>query len=582
MGTVGKVSIDLEAQHAKFTKGCEEAQKDVHNLSESITSGLETIRTAFELMAVAEVVSKLAEWSKETIEAAINSKHLADSLGITAGQMSHLEAAAKVAHISVEQMDGGLQKLAKNLGGAEDGGKKVTAALGELGLSMNDLKGKNLDETFSTIAQKISEISDPAKRAADEVTIFGKSGQQLDPLLRQGAAGIAAAKAKADELGIALSDVDSAKLIAAGEQMEEVSHKIEGIKNQAVIALAPVLSEIANDVLKIIPPADKMRAAFMEGFRDVAIAIGWIVDGFDELRAVDLAMAATATGAVELILTAFRKLAEAIVWTKNKLFGGDTKVPQWMTSAVDGADIMRKQFEKDSMDAFHSPSAHKAAAEFFDNIQDKANQAARAVASSNPVQVIGEQVAATEDKVGKMIDKMKKEVEEFGMTKEQKAVNEVKDAGGSPAQVAEAIFLQTKMSFMEKMKKMAEEEQKARKTMAEDAQRMIEDSESPLEKYQEKLKKIQDFVDAGLMTQHQADEAREKALDDMNKKDKEKKKKTHEHDTTTMVERRFDFRVPMVRHDPHKDKVAKLHEQTNHHLATIVRNTSTKPKGSHI
>ena len=73
-------------------------------------------------------------------------------------------------------------------------------AFTKLGLNAAELAKLPADQAFSTIAQKISEIQNPAERATAAMQIFGKSGQSLLPLMLSVAEGIKAAQEEAAKL----------------------------------------------------------------------------------------------------------------------------------------------------------------------------------------------------------------------------------------------------------------------------------------------------------------------------------------------------------------------------------------------
>src|SRR5207247_2365101 len=96
------------------------------------------------------------------------------------------------------------------------------------------------------IADKISKIENPAERATAAMQIFGKSGQQLLPLMMSGAEGLAAAQKEAEKLGLTYNRVDAAKVEAANDSMTRMKAVVTGVGNQLAIQLAPFIDAAAT------------------------------------------------------------------------------------------------------------------------------------------------------------------------------------------------------------------------------------------------------------------------------------------------------------------------------------------------
>src|SRR5262249_17303077 len=154
--------------------------------------------------------------------------------------------AGALAHVSNEQLTTGLEKMLKALGGAADDGEDASNAFTKLGLNAKDLANLPTDQAFAAIADKISKIENPADRTAAAVSIFGKSGQSLLPLVMSGAEGIKAAQAEAEKLGITFNRVDAAKVEQANDALTRVRETFTGVTNRIAIGLAPYIDAAAT------------------------------------------------------------------------------------------------------------------------------------------------------------------------------------------------------------------------------------------------------------------------------------------------------------------------------------------------
>jgi hypothetical protein len=461
VATIGKIKVDLEAQSVTFSKNIRRSQDDLHNLAESAKRTGEMIQTAFETIAIAEGVHILSEWVSESINSATAAYRLSASLGITTQSLMGMQAAARMNGVEAEAFNTSLNHLVKSLGETANGGGPAAEALNRLGISGKDLKGQKLDDVFTLIAQRISEVKDPVERGRAELELFGKAGQQLDPLLRQGAAGIEAAKAKAVELGIALSDIDAAKLVAAHEQLENVSMAVEGMKNQFAIAVAPVLSELTDDVLQLLPPAEQMRSIFITALRDVSMGVGGVIDVYHDLKAGILELVSESVDPFTTLLKVTNALAESVVWVTNKIFGTNYSSPRWIKDVGDEVAAMQDSIHQDAVAAWNEPNAIQAAKKFFDGIQNKADQTAQAVANSKPGSALADDFEDAHKRVNQTLAEMQAAVDDFGKTAAQKKLAQLQRDGATPQELARGQSLQTQLDVMGEQKKLVDQIAKA-------------------------------------------------------------------------------------------------------------------------
>jgi len=65
-------------------------------------------------------------------------------------------------------------------------------ALEDLGLTFKDLDGLSPEQQFKLLADRISQVEDPTRKAAIAMSLFGRTGTNLLPMFAAGAKGIEA------------------------------------------------------------------------------------------------------------------------------------------------------------------------------------------------------------------------------------------------------------------------------------------------------------------------------------------------------------------------------------------------------
>lgn len=99
---------------------------------------------------------------------------------ISTSRLQAFNFAGAGAGLTIEDIVGSADQLAKRLGGDDD---SVTAALGKLNLSARDLKSLSLDEVIFKVDEKLTGVGNQFDRARILADLFGRSGAQLGRLL---------------------------------------------------------------------------------------------------------------------------------------------------------------------------------------------------------------------------------------------------------------------------------------------------------------------------------------------------------------------------------------------------------------
>ena len=111
---------------------------------------------------------------------------MAERTGVTVERLSAFASVAKLGGHSVESMEGAITKLAKGMAGADEETKGAGNALSFLGIKSRDANGnlRNSGDVFEEVAKKLGEFKDGTGKTALAMDLFGKSGAQILPLMK--------------------------------------------------------------------------------------------------------------------------------------------------------------------------------------------------------------------------------------------------------------------------------------------------------------------------------------------------------------------------------------------------------------
>ena len=226
--------LGLQIEQGQFTAG---------------TKAIEGIASALKALAVFKGVQIFERWIMQTGEIADAAKKMGERIGTTAESVQELTYAAKQNDTSVEALSGGMKKLDRLLAGSGKKSGGAAAALKEIGLSAKELKDLDFDEKLDKIADGIGDLEEQKA-----ISIMQKLGFGAGPLIlmKQGSEGIRAMREEARLLGLVVSNETAAAFEAWNDDIARVKGAAQGLKNDAVVALLPLLHQLTGQLFEWI------------------------------------------------------------------------------------------------------------------------------------------------------------------------------------------------------------------------------------------------------------------------------------------------------------------------------------------
>lgn len=286
MATVIGVGMQMTASAAGMTRGLSDADRALQLLQKIVEQNQQTLakfgqqatKTSSQLESLTQTTSLLAriEIGRLLIDGAqaiagafsaiatqvsglvtnVNSSidtlnDLSARTGIGVEQLQKYAFAAKLAGVDTAEFGTAVQTLAVNIGKATPGGE-LDKSLQAINLSVTQLRALAPEQQFSVIGQAISQLPTAADRAAASVAIFGRQGAALAPLFREGAASIEELQARAERLGIIISETQVNNVADMNDAFDTVRATIDGIIGQVIGNLAPAVTAVTEQFLKFV------------------------------------------------------------------------------------------------------------------------------------------------------------------------------------------------------------------------------------------------------------------------------------------------------------------------------------------
>lgn len=231
MASAGTVTVDFAAETAKFTAEL----KKVNGSLKGLQGGFSSINSLAKNFLPIASAGALVSFAKNAFNAANELDRLSQKTQISVESLSRLQFAAEQADTEFSSLTTAITQFQKRLGSGD-----AAVALDRIGISVANLKTLAPEDQLVEIARGFESVSDPAKRVALAMELFGKAGADLLPFLGQGAAGIQRLKDEADRLGVTIDQKTVQALDRAEKQAQRLVAAAKGVVTQ-LLAIASIV-----------------------------------------------------------------------------------------------------------------------------------------------------------------------------------------------------------------------------------------------------------------------------------------------------------------------------------------------------
>lgn len=333
MPSLGEMTVALGLLNGKFNSGLQDSRNelDMTNLSmRGLVNAAGKLGVALGAAGVA-IVTGLVTSGLEAID---TQAKMARGIGATVNGLRTLQLVTADYGVENEELSQTLEKLNKGLGQAQREGGPVHDILQKLGLDAKELADMDADARIAAIADRVHELGLSSSQTADLLKELGIRSSALVDVLRHGGDEIRNAKQDLHDYGLELSQVDARKVEAAGDAIERIGRLWEAVRNAFTVALAPVLSELADRFTTAAKGAGGFGNITQMVVESAIRGFGKFLDVLQGLRVAFKAGELILTGfgavvasVVEIGVTAFDKMTKFWLNNINMIIAGLNKIP---------------------------------------------------------------------------------------------------------------------------------------------------------------------------------------------------------------------------------------------------------------
>ena len=286
MGNLGDVvnglTSKLGIQLPDSMKSSMNAMGSLDASSLALAGGFAAVATA-----IVKVEKAMISMTKESAAFADNIITLSMQTGQSTEQLQEFSYATELIDVSVDTLQGILTKLTNNMQDTMNGTGNAKASFEALGVSVINADGsmRSANDVFYETIDALGQVKNETERDAMSMDIFGRSAQDLNPLIIQGSKTLKAYADEAHNVGYVLDDEALSALGAVDDAYQRLQKTQEGVKNQLAVEFAPYLEEFYGDVTTMVRDGGKALkdSGLVDAFGMLLETVGDILNPMSDL-----------------------------------------------------------------------------------------------------------------------------------------------------------------------------------------------------------------------------------------------------------------------------------------------------------
>ena len=366
------LAAKLTLDSSGFEKGVSDADHRGRGLADSLKGTFEKIKkaaaSAISVAAVKKGIDTLMSFANEVSSVGDKIDKQSQALGLSRKAYQEWDYILGQNGASIDSLGVSMKTLNSAILSAGEGSKESMTAFRQLGLNVHEIETMNMEDQFDAVVRAFQKMPAGAQKSALAVKLFGRNGMELLPLLNQSETSLDELRARAEELGIIMSDDAVDASVAYNDAMDDLNRTFNGLKYSVGAKLLPALTTAVGRITSFAgkiskayqenglkgvwqtlvddfknikwPTWDDVRTTVIQGWetikngiRDLAVlAFGEKVDGTINWPDVNVLLADFKTWWNDTALPAFQS---AMVWTL-KLFGVPQESAEQIASVVSG------------------------------------------------------------------------------------------------------------------------------------------------------------------------------------------------------------------------------------------------------
>ena len=249
------VKLLITADGQKAIKEISEVTQHMGKFGSGVNNLLSTA-TSFvnwQTAAVGAITAAGAAFGKLMVDALNTADEMANMskrTGIAVESLSRLSYVAKMSDTDMGTLQKSMKFLNNALYDVSKGNQAAIDKFKEFGVEVYNADGtvKNAEQALIATAEAYSKLESDAAKTALATEVFGKAGQELMPMLSEGAEGIKNLTDEAERMGVVISADTAAAAEEFNDKLDKMKTFAQGVAIQVLENLVPNINELNTEM----------------------------------------------------------------------------------------------------------------------------------------------------------------------------------------------------------------------------------------------------------------------------------------------------------------------------------------------
>ncbi|NCA67881.1 MAG: hypothetical protein EOM87_07455, partial [Clostridia bacterium] len=246
---IAKITLDDK----DYKKGINSAEKSGKSFGSSLTKGLKVAGKAMAALytGTVAVAAAIAKITLSSVKYGDEIGKESQKLNMSTAGYQKWSTILEMAGTSIDSMSMGMKTFTGILDEASNGNADALLTLQKLGLGYDDFAGLSVEDSLKKVVEQFQTMEQGAEKTQLAVDLFGRSGQELLPLLNQEVGSIDELFKSYEELGLIISD----DVISASEDLDDQLSLLKKSFKVAAVNIGtmfmPAISKVVTGLLDL-------------------------------------------------------------------------------------------------------------------------------------------------------------------------------------------------------------------------------------------------------------------------------------------------------------------------------------------
>lgn len=199
--------------------------------------------------AIVEVEKALANLTLEQAAAAGEIQDVAMQTGLSTEAVQRYQYACDMIGVSFDTVASSQAKMIQSMADVQSGSETAAATWNQLGIEVMNADGslRDAQEVFLEVIDVLGQIENVTQRDAVSMEIFGRSAQDLNPLIVQGTDAFQALCDEASKVGTVLTDVQLEALAGVDDALIRFNERLDAGEKAMALKFTPALQAFFDE-----------------------------------------------------------------------------------------------------------------------------------------------------------------------------------------------------------------------------------------------------------------------------------------------------------------------------------------------